>query len=224
MLNRRGGIECDLTVTRLGGERFLIVTGTAFGRHDRSWIEQHAPATDRSRSATSPARWRASACGVRAPATPRRVCDDDLTFPYMQARHGHRRRRAVLGAAGHVRRRARLGAVPERRVRPARCGTRCSRPGGRTASCPAGYRAIDSLRLEKGYRVWGIRHHVGDRPVLGGARVRRALRRDASSAADALPAADGGPQRLVCLVLDDLRSVALGNEPVRTPAARSSGG
>ena len=43
MLNRRGGIECDVTVTRLGREHFLIVTGTAFGRHDRSWIEQHAP-------------------------------------------------------------------------------------------------------------------------------------------------------------------------------------
>ena len=43
MLNRSGGIECDLTVSRLDRERFLIVTGTAFGRHDRSWIEQHAP-------------------------------------------------------------------------------------------------------------------------------------------------------------------------------------
>ena len=44
MLNRRGGIECDLTVTRLGASGSSIVTGTAFGRHDRSWIEQHAPA------------------------------------------------------------------------------------------------------------------------------------------------------------------------------------
>ena len=35
MLNRRGGIECDFTVARLGEERFSIVTGTAFGNHDR---------------------------------------------------------------------------------------------------------------------------------------------------------------------------------------------
>jgi 4-methylaminobutanoate oxidase (formaldehyde-forming) len=34
---------------------------------------------------------------------------------------------------------------------------------------------------------------------------------------DALPATDDGPRRLVCLVLDDVHSVALGNEPVRTP-------
>ena len=43
MLNARGGIECDFTVTRLGEERFRIVTGTAFGRHDLSWIRSHLP-------------------------------------------------------------------------------------------------------------------------------------------------------------------------------------
>jgi 4-methylaminobutanoate oxidase (formaldehyde-forming) len=43
MLNKRGGIECDFTVTRLAEDRFRIVTGTAFGQHDLSWIRQHAP-------------------------------------------------------------------------------------------------------------------------------------------------------------------------------------
>src|SRR5579859_3061882 len=43
MLNEGGGIECDFTVTRLAEERFRIVTGTAFGRHDLAWIKQHAP-------------------------------------------------------------------------------------------------------------------------------------------------------------------------------------
>ena len=43
MLNPRGGIECDFTVTRLGEERFRIVTGTAFGQHDLAWIREHAP-------------------------------------------------------------------------------------------------------------------------------------------------------------------------------------
>ena len=38
MLNRRGGIECDFTVTRLAEDRFFIVTGTAFGNHDLGWI------------------------------------------------------------------------------------------------------------------------------------------------------------------------------------------
>src|SRR5207248_8775732 len=43
MLNARGGIECDFTVTRLAEDRFRIVTGTAFGRHDLAWVRQHAP-------------------------------------------------------------------------------------------------------------------------------------------------------------------------------------
>ena len=43
MLNEAGGIECDFTVTRLGENRFRIITGTAFGMHDLSWIRDHAP-------------------------------------------------------------------------------------------------------------------------------------------------------------------------------------
>ncbi len=43
MLNHRGGIECDFTVTRLAAEEFAIVTGTAFGNHDASWIRRHLP-------------------------------------------------------------------------------------------------------------------------------------------------------------------------------------
>ncbi len=43
MLNSRGGIECDFTVARLGEETFSIVTGTAFGNHDRDWIRRHLP-------------------------------------------------------------------------------------------------------------------------------------------------------------------------------------
>jgi 4-methylaminobutanoate oxidase (formaldehyde-forming) len=46
LLNSRGGIECDLTVTRLEEDRFLLVTGTAFGRHDLSWLLQHRPPGD----------------------------------------------------------------------------------------------------------------------------------------------------------------------------------
>ena len=43
LLNRRGGIESDFTVTRWGEDRFLIVTGTAFGNHDLGWIRAARP-------------------------------------------------------------------------------------------------------------------------------------------------------------------------------------
>src|SRR4029077_5810738 len=41
MLNARGGIECDFTVTRVEQELFSIVTGTAFGNHDAAWLPSH---------------------------------------------------------------------------------------------------------------------------------------------------------------------------------------
>jgi 4-methylaminobutanoate oxidase (formaldehyde-forming) len=79
-----------------------------------------------------------------------------------------------------------------------------------------GYRAIDSLRLEKGYRVWGADITPDDTPYEGG--VGFAVKRDKEflgrAALDPAP-----PRRLCCLVLEDPRAVALSNEPVRVDGA-----
>ena len=70
MLNARGGIECDFTVTRLADDAFQIVTGTAFGTHDLAWIRRHAPRDGSVRVARHHRRaGPASRCGARAPAT-----------------------------------------------------------------------------------------------------------------------------------------------------------
>ena len=72
MLNRRGGIECDFTVTRVEEELFSIVTGTAFGNHDLSWIRRHAPADGSVRCSDVTARWACFALwGPRARDDPR---------------------------------------------------------------------------------------------------------------------------------------------------------
>ena len=44
MLNDRGGIECDLTVTRLEADAYYLVTGTGFATHDVDWIRRQLPA------------------------------------------------------------------------------------------------------------------------------------------------------------------------------------
>src|SRR5262245_1721164 len=85
MLNSRGGIECDFTVSRLAEDRFGIVTGTAFGRHDLAWIRRHAGDGVSVVDVTS--RW---AClGLWGPLA-RDVLSacslDDLSFPYMSWR------------------------------------------------------------------------------------------------------------------------------------------
>ena len=81
-----------------------------------------------------------------------------------------------------------------------------------------GYRAIDALRLEKGYRVWSSDITPGRDAVRGRSRVRgRARQAGGFIGREALEAAraTGPRKRLRCLVLDDARSVCLGNEPVR---------
>ena len=89
------------------------------------------------------------------------------------------------------------------------------RPHGMVAG---GYRAIDALRLEKGYRVWSSDITPDETPFEAGLGFAVALDKEAEFIGrDALVAAKAaGPRkRLRCLVLDDPRSVCLGNEPVR---------
>ena len=65
MLAPRGGIMCDLTITRLGEDRFWVVTGGAVGAHDVAWMRRHLP-DDGSVVFTDPRpRCAAWACGAR---------------------------------------------------------------------------------------------------------------------------------------------------------------
>ncbi len=77
---------------------------------------------------------------------------------------------------------------------------------------PGGYRAIDALRLEKGYRAWASDLNAETTPDEAG--LSFAVKRDKGPfiGRDALRDPE---QRLVCLVLDDPRAIALGSEPVR---------
>ncbi len=80
---------------------------------------------------------------------------------------------------------------------------------------PAGYRAIDSLRLEKGYRAWGADITPEDTPLEAGLGFAVRFEKDFLGR-DALETqrVDGVARRLRCLVLDDERAMCLGNEPV----------
>jgi glycine cleavage system aminomethyltransferase T/glycine/D-amino acid oxidase-like deaminating enzyme len=221
MLNSRGGIECDFTVARLGEQRFSIVTGTAFGNHDREWIRRHLPddgsvqVQDVTSAWACLGIWGPRSREILAPLTPQSLANDD--FPYMSARE------------------ITVGDVPVRALRVTYVGELgwelyCPTEYGLTlwrtlweAGQPhdlvaGGYRAIDSLRLEKGYRVWGADITPDETPYEGGLgfcvkldKPSGFIGRDALT--DVEPA-----RRLACLTLADPRSVALGNEPVRIGA------
>jgi glycine cleavage system aminomethyltransferase T/glycine/D-amino acid oxidase-like deaminating enzyme len=213
MLNARGGIECDFTVTRVEEELFSIVTGTAFGNHDLSWIRRNAPVDGSVRVSDVTSRWACfglwgpRARDVLAPLTP-----DPLDFGYMTMRD------------------LAVGDVPVRALRvtftgepgwelycPTEFGAALWRTlweaGEAYGLAAGGYRAIDTLRLEKGYRVWAADITPDETPHEAGlgfcvAKDKEFAGRDALE--DREPA-----KRLRCLVLEDPRSVALGNEPVR---------
>ena len=117
-------------------------------------------------------------------------------------------------APRHLRRRARLGALLPLRVRAPALGHDLGVGGASAVSSPGGYKAIDSLRLEKGYRVWGSDLTADDTPEEAGLGFAVKLDKDFLGKDELL--ARGEPERrLACLTLDDARSVALGSEPVR---------
>ncbi len=221
MLNARGGIECDFTVTRLADERFRIVTGTAFGQHDLAWLRQHAPddgsvhVTDVTSQYACYGVW-----GPKARTILQAVTTDDLSnesFPYMRARE------------------LAIGRVPCLALRVTYVGELgwelyCRSEfglalwdtiwdAGREQDLVAGgYKAIDSLRLEKGYRVWGADITPEDTPFEAGLGFAVKLDKGEFVGRDTLVEA-GEPERLLrCLTLQDPGSIALGSEPVRVEA------
>ncbi|MSP88667.1 MAG: FAD-dependent oxidoreductase [Alphaproteobacteria bacterium] len=158
LCNARGGIEADLTITRLAEDRFYIVTGSGFGVRDGNWIGRHLP-RDGSVALIDVTSARAviNLCGPRARDVLAAVADADVSnaaFPYMQAREFN------------------IGYAPVRALRVTYVGelgwelhvpTEYARhvyetlwlAGRDHGMVDAGYRAIESLRLEKRYLYWG---------------------------------------------------------------------
>jgi glycine cleavage system aminomethyltransferase T len=79
----------------------------------------------------------------------------------------------------------------------------------------AGYKAIDSLRLEKGYPVWGADITPEDTPFEAGVGFAVKLDKGDFVGREALARAPEPERLLRCLTLDDPHAVALGSEPVR---------
>jgi len=157
LCNERGGIEADVTITRLEKNRFYIITGAGFGVHDGDWINRNLP-KDGSAVLTEVTSGLAviNICGPKARDVLARVTEGDLSnaaFPFASARD-------IL-----------IGAAPVRAVRIGYVGelgwelhipTEFARhvydllwaAGAADGIRNIGYRAINSLRMEKGYLYW----------------------------------------------------------------------
>ena len=219
MLTPRGGIKCDLTVTRLGARRFMVVTGGAMGLHDLGWIQAHLPddgsatVVDISAGQCCVGLW-----GPRARDLLSRVCEDDVTdagFPYMTAKPI-----AIAEVPSLALRISYVGELGWEIYAPVEQGLRlwdilweAGQPLGVIA---AGGGAFDSLRLEKGYRLWGNDIHTEFNPFEAGTGFAVRRRKGEFVGRDALRdiRAQGLTRRLCCMTLDDPDVVVMGKEPI----------
>jgi glycine cleavage system T protein len=219
MPNTHGGIECDLTVTRLAEDRFQIITGTAFGLHDLSWMRSHMPNDDSVyiHDVTS-SRCCIGMWGPRARDLMQEVSENDFSnaaFPYLTAQQ------VTIGDIPTLALRVTyVGELGWEIYAPMEYGLKlwdtlwqAGQPFGIVA---AGYRAIDTLRLEKGYRYWSADIHSEYNPYEAGLgfAVKLAKGDFLGKAALERVKAQGVTRKLCCLVLADPSAIALGGEPL----------
>ena len=220
MLNSRGGIECDLTIARLAEDRYALVTGTGFRTHDYAWIEDHiARGIDAKLVDVTEERATLAAMGPRARELMARVSKDDISnagFPFAHARE--------IVVAGRVALALRITYVGELgwelhmdNADAPRIFDALMLAGRDLGVTLGGYRAIESLRLEKAYRAWGADITPNDNPYEAGLGFAVSLKGDHDFLGrEALLAAREKPlkKRLASFVCDDEDVMLIGRETI----------
>lgn len=155
LCNENGGIEADVTLIHTAADRFLLVTGSGFGLRDAGWVASHLPYGVSIREITNSLAV-INLCGPLSRQILQSVTDDDVsntTFPFLAARHiGIGCASALAVRIGYV---GELGYelyVPQEFA--AHVYDVLWSAGAPCGIANAGYRAIDSCRMEKGYLYW----------------------------------------------------------------------
>jgi dimethylglycine dehydrogenase len=219
MCTPTGGIECDLTVTRLAEERFYVVSAAATERHDHAWIERHLPSDGSVRLDNV-----TSTIAVLTLAGPR---SRDLLQSLTDTDCSREAFRFFRGRELHV------GMIPVRALRLSfvgELGYELHHPiayqrslydllmqaGESHGIVDFGYRALDSMRLEKGYRMWGSDMSADWTPLQAGMDRFVDFDKGDFIGRDALlrQRDEGIGRGLACLVVDADDADAHGYEPI----------
>ena len=209
LCNERGGIECDLTMTRLGEHHWYVVTGSAFGAHDMGWIRSNSPddGSVQIRDLTS-ANAVINLCGPMARDVLQAVCEDDVSNDALRYATA---RRITIGAAPVLA--MRIGYVGELgwelhvpTAYTAHVYELLEQAGQRYGIVNVGYRTIDTLRLEKGYLYWSTDITPDTSPWEAGLSWRVNLNKGDFCGREALLAQrEAGVTRKLCtFTLDEL--------------------
>jgi glycine cleavage system aminomethyltransferase T/glycine/D-amino acid oxidase-like deaminating enzyme len=199
-LNARGGIVADVTVTRLGEQLFRIVTGAGVVESDMGWLRLHMRDEDgpvEIREVTE----RLSVIGIWGPRARDVVAacsDDDVSasaFPFRTARQ------IRIGAPVLAQRITYVGELGFELYAEAadavQVWDRLAAAGREHGLAIAGYRALEGLRLEKGYRYMGSDLTGGDTPYEAGLGFCVALDKGEFIGAEALRASGTEPSRRI---------------------------
>ena len=220
MLNSRGGIECDLTVARLTDDLFYLVTGTGFRSHDAAWMRSHMPEGCQAELKDVTEDWGTlSLMGPKARDILAAVSDADVSneaFPF-----GHVREIEIAGHRIQALRVTYVGELGWELHTPI-AGTgdvfdALMAAGAPFGLKPAGYRAIESLRLEKGYRAWGSDITPNDSPFEAGLGWAVKLSRNIDFMGRASAEATASrplKKQLVGFTVDNPDTILLGRETI----------
>ncbi len=220
MLNARGGIECDLTIARLTNDTFYIVTGTGFATHDFDWIRRNVRAGIDARLTDVTDNYSVLALmGPHARDVLAAVTQDDVSnaaFPFARCR-----RISVGGVEVIALRVTYVGELGWELHIPIESAAtvydalmEAGRPHG---IANAGYRAIETLRLEKGYRAWGADIGPDHSPMMAGlGRAVKLNRAIPFLGREALEGQRRGrlPRLFAGFTVDDPDAVLLGRETI----------
>jgi 4-methylaminobutanoate oxidase (formaldehyde-forming) len=220
MLNARGGIECDVTVGRLDADSYYLVTGTGFATHDFDWISRQLPAGLSARLIDVTSAYAVLALmGPDARRVLERLTRQDVghaAFPF-----GQLRRLQVAGAPALALRVTYVGELGWELHVPVEFASTVygalMQVGAEFGIANAGYRAIETLRLEKGYRAWGADIGPDHTPFEAGLGWAVKLGTAVPFLGrDALQAQAGAPLRksLCAFTVDDPKVVLLGRETI----------
>jgi 4-methylaminobutanoate oxidase (formaldehyde-forming) len=170
-LNRRGGIVADVTVTRLGEQRFRVITGAGVVESDMGWLELHRRTEDGDvaiREVTE----ELAVVGIWGPLAREVVAactDDDVSGEAIPFRRAGRVRIGAPVLAQRITYVGELGfELYADRSDAVQVWDRLAAAGERHGLRVIGYRALDGLRMEKGYRYMGTDLTGGDTPYAAG--------------------------------------------------------
>jgi aminomethyltransferase len=218
MCNEGGGVRADITVTRTDEDRYLLLTtGREVGNNHVAWVREQSPADVVVNDVTS--NLAAMVCtGPNARTVLSKVTDVDLSddaFPFFTSQQFFVKNIPVTALRVSY-----AGELGWELYTPSEYGERLwehiMEAGEEYGIRPYGNGALDSLRIEKGFRLWGKDLHTEHNPYEAGLGWAVDLETDFIGKEAVAAAADGDniDHKITCLTLDDEDAVVLDNKPV----------